>query len=149
MTDIRPMLRAIDRDFLFKVMLYLLTFCIVPLAEIFFFIYLGTLVGNYLLLVAAAVAGLPGASISLGRMRRARARLRMKLVKDQRPGPELAELAGIVAAGILLLTPGFLTDILGYLLMVPAVRDRVGKALKKRLTVAFPEIQGLFRLLAV
>jgi UPF0716 protein FxsA len=149
MTDIRPMLRTIDRDFLFKVMLYLLACTIVPLAEIFFFIYLGTLMGNYLLLVAAAVAGLPGALISLGRMRRMRARLRLKLVKDQRPGPELTELAGIVAVGILLVTPGFLTDILGYLMMVPAVRDRAGKALKKRLVVAFPEVQGLFRFLAI
>jgi UPF0716 protein FxsA len=149
MADMRPMLKTFDRNLLFKVILFLLTYSIVPLAEIFLFIYIGTLIGNYLVLVAAAVAGLPGASLSLGQMRRARARLRLKIVKDQGPGREISDLAGIVAGGILLLTPGFLTDLLGYLLLVPAFRERIGRALKKRLAVAFPEVNSLFRLLAL
>jgi UPF0716 family protein affecting phage T7 exclusion len=149
MADIRPILKTLDRDFLFKVILFLLAYSVVPLAEIFLFIYLGTLMGNYLVLVAAAVAGLPGAAISLGQMRRARARLRLKVVTDKGPGREISEFAGIFAGGLLLLTPGFLTDLLGYLLLVPAIRGRLGKALKKRLGVAFPEISSLFRLLAM
>ncbi len=149
MADVSTLLKTIDRDLLFKMILYLLAYAVVPLAEVFFFIYVGTLIGNYLVLVAAAVAGLPGACIAIGQMRRARARLRLRLVRDQRPGPELAELGGIVTAAILLVTPGFLTDILGYLMMVPQIRAKVGKALKKRLAAAFPEVQGLFRLLAL
>ena len=149
MSDISPTLKTLDRDLLFKVILFLLAYAVVPLAEIFLFIYLGTLMGNYLVLVAAAVVGLPGASVSLGQMRRARARLRLKVITDQRPGRELAELAGIVVGGILLVTPGFLTDLLGYLLMVPAVRERFGRMLKKRLAAAFPEVNGLFRLLSM
>jgi UPF0716 protein FxsA len=149
MADVRPMLKTLDRDLLFKVILYLLAYSVVPLAEIFLFIYLGTLMGNYLVLVAAAVVGLPGASVSLGQMRRARARIRLKVVKDQRPGRELAELAGILAGTVLLVTPGFLTDLFGYLLMIPALRERFGRMLKKRLAAAFPEVSGLFRLLSM
>ena len=38
-------------------------------------------------------------------------------------------------AGVLLLTPGFVTDTLGFLLFVPAVRDWAWKHLKSRITV--------------
>ena len=146
MTDIRPSLKALDRDLLFKVILFLLVYALVPLAEIFLFIYLGTLIGNYLILVAAAVAGLPGASILLGQARRIRARLRSKAERGQRPGQELTDLAGIAVAGILLVTPGFLTDLLGYLLMVPFVRERLGGALLRKLGTAFPGISNYLRL---
>jgi UPF0716 family protein affecting phage T7 exclusion len=149
MTDIRPLLRTFDRDLLFKVIGFLLLYAIVPLAEIFLFIYLGTLIGNYLVLVAAAVAGLPGAVITFGQLRRLRARLRVKVARDQRPGREIADLAAIIAVAILLVTPGFLTDLLGYLLMVPFVRERLGRSLMKKLGAAFPEINNFFRLLAI
>jgi len=149
MTDMRPMLKTIDRGLLFRLILFLLAYAVVPLAEIFLFIYIGTLIGNYLLLVVAAVAGLPGASLALGQLRRARARLRLKVVKDERPGPELGEIGGIVAGLILLVTPGFLTDLAGYLMLVPAVRARVGRAVKKRIVAAFPEVDSLLRILAM
>jgi UPF0716 protein FxsA len=146
MTDIRPSLKALDRDLLFKVILFLLVYALVPLAEIFLFIYLGTLIGNYLVFVAAAVAGLPGASILLSQARRIRARLRSKADRGQRPEEELTDLAGMAVGGILLVTPGFLTDLFGYLLLVPFFRERIGGALVRKLGSTFPGISNFLRL---
>ncbi len=41
----------------------------------------------------------------------------------------------ILASGLLLLTPGFFTDAVGFLLLIPAVRDRVMRAVTARIKV--------------
>lgn len=52
------------------------------------------------------------------------------------PGRELGHGAMILAAGILLLTPGFVTDTAGFLLFIPAFRDVVWRFLASRVTVS-------------
>ncbi len=123
MTAPRQLLALIERDLLFKLLLVFLAYSLVPLGEIFFFLYVASLVGNYLVLVLAAVVGVAGAFVGLSQARRAAARLRAG------PGSEQAtlEMAGLVVAGILLVTPGFLTALAGLLLLVPALRVRAGR----------------------
>jgi hypothetical protein len=60
----------LGKDYLPKMILFLLVFAAVPLAEVFLFLYLGNLVGNYLVLVMAAVAGMAGALIAFDQFRR-------------------------------------------------------------------------------
>ena len=55
------------------------------------------------------------------------------------PGRELGHGAMILAAGILLLTPGFVTVATGFLLFVPAVREIIWKHLASRITVVARE----------
>ena len=43
------MLTFLDRDFLFKLILALLVYSLLPLGEIFLFVYIGSLIGNYLI----------------------------------------------------------------------------------------------------
>jgi UPF0716 protein FxsA len=43
------------------------------------------------------------------------------------PAQEFINLTSVLAASILLLTPGFITDTMGFLLFVPALRDRFGR----------------------
>jgi UPF0716 protein FxsA len=132
MRALRSILEFIDRDFAFKLILALLLYSLVPLGEIFLFIYIGELIGNYLVLVIAAVAGLAGVPIALHQVPRALAAFREKARKGKPPGSELAHLAGILAAGLLLITPGFVTDLLGYLLLIPGVRRALGRRLARR-----------------
>ena len=122
MTPTRTMLSFIDRDFLFRLILVFLAYALVPLGEIVLFVYIGTLVGNYLVLVLAAVVGVGGAVAGFGQVRRAAAGLRVLLAKGSYAGPQVAEMTCLMTAGILLVTPGFLTDIAGLLLLVPSVR---------------------------
>ena len=44
----------------------------------------------------------------------------------------------ILVAGILLLTPGFITDAMGFLLFIPAVRDAGWRFLRSRITIVSP-----------
>ena len=51
------------------------------------------------------------------------------------PGQEMAEGLLLVIAGVLLVTPGFVTDILGFVLCLPVTRPVIAKKLLKHLAV--------------
>lgn len=93
-----------------------------PLIEIALFVTLGGWLGLWLTL--AIVLGTAASGIALMRWRglRAMADLR-KQVKDMgNPLSLLADQAVFMLAGMLLILPGFLTDFLGLLLLVPPIR---------------------------
>jgi UPF0716 protein FxsA len=146
MEAFRLFLKFIDRDSFFKLILVLLAYSLVPLAEIFLFLYLGTLVGSYLVLVLAAVVGLVGGLIAARQIQRALAKLKKKIRLGQYPGREFVDLTGILVGGILFITPGFITDLFGLLLFLPVFREAVGRALVKRLHRSFKEIHEYLKL---
>ena len=137
---------AMGKDLLFKLILILLLYSLVPLAEIFLFIYLGELIGNYLVLSLAAVAGMGGALIAGSQARKTIELLRAKIRRGRYPGREFVDLSGIIVGGILLITPGFMTDVCGYLLMIPALRDRLGGFITRMLGRNFKELYDYLRL---
>jgi UPF0716 protein FxsA len=61
-------------------------------------------------------------------------RARQKLDNGQMPGRELSDGAAVVVAGLLLIPPGFITDIAGFLLLLPPVRELVYRAISQRVT---------------
>lgn len=100
----------------------LLLFLTVPVIEIVLLIRVGGLVGvlpTVLLVVSTAVLGVfllrhQGLSVLQ--------RLQQQLNSGRSPAAEILEAAALLVAGALLLTPGFFTDALGFLLLVPALR---------------------------
>ncbi len=98
-------------------------FLIVPIVEIAVFILVGQEIGvglTILLVIATAVIGVmqfrrQGFSVLR--------RMREDVNAGRVPAAALAHGVLIVVAGVLLLTPGFVTDALGFTLFVPAVRD--------------------------
>jgi len=146
MKETHHFIQAVGKDFFFKLILLLLLYSLVPLAEIFLFIYLGELIGNYLVLIIAAVAGMGGSLIALSQAQAARERLRAQLKAGRYPGREFTDLAGVIVSGILLITPGFITDLLGYLLMIPALRDAVRGIIRNKLDKSFKDIYTYLRL---
>ena len=137
MTPDRTFLALLDRDYLPRLLLVLLAYAVVPLGEIFFFLFLGSLIGNYLVLVLAVVTGVGGAFAGIMQVRRLAASARTA------PSPEVA---GLAAAAVLLITPGFLTDVLGLLLLVPAIRHWAGERAATSLRARAP---GLSRTLGL
>jgi UPF0716 protein FxsA len=65
-------------------------------------------------------------------------RVRDDLAANRVPARPLAEGAFLAAAAILIIVPGFLTDILGLLLFVPFVRAAILRAARSRVTKASP-----------
>lgn len=106
-----------------------------PLMEIAGFVIVGRQIGALAvvgLVLASAIAGtLLLRHQGLGAMARARA----EIEAGRDPSQQLAHGAMIVLAAILLIVPGFLTDIVGLLMFLPPVRDLAWKFLKSRITV--------------
>ena len=104
-------------------------FLLTPIAEIYVIVQVGQLIGAWqtvgLLLVESAL----GAWLVRGEGRRAWAGLRQALTLGRFPGRELADAALVLVGGTLLLTPGFLTDIVGFFCVLPFTRPAARKAL--------------------
>ena len=99
-----------------------LIFLIVPIVEIYVLIQVGQVIGalwTVLFVVLTAVIGVQLLRLQgLSTLMRAQQRMQ----GGQLPAEEMAEGIGLVVAGAFLLTPGFVTDALGFLLLVPAFR---------------------------
>lgn len=107
----------------------LLLFLAVPIAEIAVFIQAGDLIGLWPTLglcVATAVIG----SILI-RAQGLAALMRARATADRGAIPMAEVFTGLCLflAGALLMTPGFITDTIGFLLLIPPVRAHLGKAL--------------------
>jgi UPF0716 protein FxsA len=109
---------------------------LVPILEIGTFIIVGGEIGvlwTVLLILFTAVLG----SILL-RIQgfRTFAQIRGKMNSGEIPGKELVNGAMILVAGVLLLTPGFITDFIGFALFVPVIRNVIWGFLSRRFIVS-------------
>ncbi|MDP9431560.1 MAG: FxsA family protein [Actinomycetota bacterium] len=97
-------------------------FLVVPLVEIYLIVQIGQQIGpapTVLLLLADSLLG--AWLVKREGMRTWRA-LRSRLGSTRLPGDELADGALVLIGGTLLLTPGFVTDVAGFLLILPFTR---------------------------
>lgn len=101
---------------------FFLIFFIIPLMEVFAFIQVGDEIGVLrTLLLCVLTAGIGGALVrhqGLEILMRGRETLQ----QGQMPVEALYDGFCIVAAGAMLITPGFVTDTLGFALLIPPVR---------------------------
>ncbi|MCC7271483.1 MAG: FxsA family protein [Alphaproteobacteria bacterium] len=113
-----------------------------PLAEIALFIVAGELVGLWPTLAATLLAALAGAALIRRQGVAAMRRLQASAAIEPVPAAAAFDGAALVAAGILLITPGFLTDAIALLLLLPAtrllLRRRAWGYLRSHVRVATP-----------
>jgi UPF0716 protein FxsA len=106
-----------------------LVFLLVPLAEIFVLIQVGQVIGPWwtvLILIAMSVLG---AWLVRREFRSTWQALQGALQTGRVPSSELADAGMVVVGGTLLLTPGFLTDIVGFAMLLPITRPVFRRAL--------------------
>jgi UPF0716 protein FxsA len=105
-------------------------FIIIPLVELYVIIQIGSLIGVWptiALLLADAVLG----SLLLRHQGRgAWRRFNAALAERRFPGREVADGLLIAVGGTLLLTPGFVTDILGAIFLIPPTRAIIRRLLR-------------------
>jgi UPF0716 protein FxsA len=106
-----------------------------PLAEIASFVVVGKAIGVWATLALVILSAMLGAALlriqGTGILRR----ISVETQNGGIPSRDLVHGAMIVVAALLLLLPGFITDIFGLLLFIPAVRDIAWKYLSKRIVV--------------
>jgi len=108
---------------------------VVPLVEIAAFIVIGGQIGVATTLILILVTAIIGTMLLRRQGLAIVLQIRQELEANRIPARQLADGAMIAVAGILLLTPGFVTDAIGFLLFVPAFRGFVWRQIGKRLDI--------------
>jgi len=100
----------------------LMLFVIVPIVEIYILVTVGQEIGTMNTIAIVVITGIAGASFAKSQGVQIIHKIRTTMNQGQMPGRELLEGAMVLAGGIMLLTPGFLTDLLGLSLLFPLTR---------------------------
>jgi UPF0716 protein FxsA len=116
------------------VILLVVLFIVVPIAELYVIIKVGELIGLWPTLALLLADALLGSLLLRQQGRGAWRRFGEALAERRFPGKEVADGLLIVIGGTLLLAPGFLTDIAGLFLLVPPTRA-ISRRLLRRLTI--------------
>jgi UPF0716 protein FxsA len=108
-----------------------LLFVVVPMVEIYLLIQVGQVVGPWWTVALVIAAGVLGGYLLKREGGRAWSALRQALQAGRMPARELADGTLILVGGTLLLTPGFLSDVVGLLVILPLTRPLARRVLTR------------------
>ncbi len=111
----------------------LLLFTLVPLLEIYLLIEVGRAIGPALTIALVLGTGVLGAALARREGWRTMQALQRRLNRGEAPTAELIDGGLILAAGLLLITPGLLTDLAGFTLLLPPGRALVASYCARKL----------------
>jgi len=111
--------------------LLVILFIVVPIAELYVIIKVGELIGIWPTLALLLADAILGSLLLKHQGLRAWRRFNEAIAARRFPGKEVADGALILVGGTLLLTPGFLSDIAGLILLIPPTRALVRAGLKR------------------
>ena len=103
----------------------LLLFTVVPLLEMYLLIQVGSRIGAEVTILVVVLTGAVGALLARMQGFQVILQIRERLRTGQLPADELLSGGLIVAGGLLLVTPGLLTDAVGLALLLPPFRSQV------------------------
>ena len=109
-----------------------LLFLVVPLVDLALLVTVGQRIGLGPTIVVVVATAVVGSWLARREGANAWRRFQAKLTAGGVPGPELIDGVLILVAGTLLLTPGFLTDVVGLLGLLPPSRALARRALRRR-----------------
>jgi UPF0716 protein FxsA len=113
--------------------LLVLLFVAVPLVELFVILQVGDLIGIWPTIAILIADSILGSVLMRSQGRASWRRFNAALGEGRPPAREVLDGALVIFGGALLLTPGFVTDILGLCLLVPPTRAVVRAMLVRRL----------------
>ena len=103
----------------------LLAFTIIPIIEIYLLIEIGSIFGVLTAITLVILTGFLGAFMARMQGLQTLFRIQESLREGRMPSSDLLDALLIVIAGVVLLTPGFLTDSAGFLLLIPTTRNSI------------------------
>ena len=113
---------------------WLLTaFILMPILELAVLLEVHQAVGFGQTIAIVIITGVVGAFLAKAQGLIVVSQIRRDLAEGRMPAPRLMDGVMILIAGVLLITPGLITDTIGFLLLVPAVRSAIRTWLRTKL----------------
>ena len=112
---------------IFKILLIL--FITIPLLELYLLIEIGSALGVLETIMLCVLTALIGTFLLRLQGLQTIADIQTKLNRKEVPAADLASGAILLLSGALLLTPGFFTDVIGFLCLVPSLRKKIAAKL--------------------
>jgi UPF0716 protein FxsA len=109
-----------------------LAFTIIPFLEIYLLIEIGSYIGAFNTLMIVILTGFLGALLARHQGLKTMLKVRESLARGEMPAEHLLDALLILLAGIVLLTPGFLTDLAGFTILIPTTRFHFKRWLRKK-----------------
>jgi UPF0716 protein FxsA len=130
---------------MFRILVVL--FIVVPAIELWGLISIGNVIGGWNTVALVVLTGVVGAWLAKQQGIQVIRTVQFQLSRGQMPTESLIDGALVLVGGILLLSPGFFSDVIGILLLIPYTRLIVRYLLKKWLwsMISSGKIQLLFR----
>ena len=114
-----------------------LAFTIIPIIEIYLLIEIGSMFGALTAVTLVILTGFLGAFLARMQGLQTLYRIQESLREGRMPSGELLDALLIIIAGLVLLTPGFLTDSAGFLLLIPATRNLIKYWLRRQIELRY------------
>lgn len=111
--------------------LLVILFIVVPIVELYVIIQIGSLIGVWPTIALLFADALLGSLLLRHQGRGAWRRFNEALAQRRFPGREVADGLLIVIGGTLLLTPGFVTDIVGLIFLIPPTRAIIRRLMRR------------------
>jgi UPF0716 protein FxsA len=109
-----------------------LAFTLIPFFEIYLLIKIGYYLGAFNTILVVIVTGLLGAYLAKLQGIKTMTRVRESLNRGELPAEQMLDAVLIFVAGIVLLTPGFITDLAGIAILIPNTRFWFKRWLRKK-----------------
>lgn len=109
----------------------LILFTSIPIIEIYVLLEAGELIGLWPTISLIFLTGIAGAYLARTQGSDTAKKIQIALQNGEMPTEELLDGAMILAGGITLLTPGFVTDLIGFSLLLPVTRTLIKEITRK------------------
>jgi UPF0716 protein FxsA len=119
----------------------LLAFTFIPAVEIALFVRIGSVIGPLATFAVVIATGIAGAALARSQGLRVVSEIQSSLSAGRLPADELAGGALVLIGGTLLLTPGFLTDLVGLACLAPVSRHILVAMVKRWFRQRLEELQ--------
>ena len=116
---------------------FFIAFTIIPIIEIYLLIEIGSFFGVLTAVTLVILTGFLGAFMARMQGLQTLFRIQKNLREGRMPSGELLDALLIVIAGLVLLTPGFLTDSAGFLLLIPTTRNSIISWLQRQIELRY------------
>ncbi|MGR5119469.1 FxsA family protein [Vibrio astriarenae] len=113
----------------------LIAFIFVPIIEIALFVQVGGVIGMWPTIALVLLTAIVGASLVRSQGIQTLLSVQSRLEQGELPAQQILEGVMLAVCGVLLLTPGFMTDAMGMIVLLPAPRAALAKFLMTKMVV--------------